>query len=136
MNLSRPTLALAALLITSSGALAAESGADQDWLTDQGGCKLVEPESSRGLVLTPIWDRKCVDGFLSGQGVLKMGPLTYTGEFKQGQIVSGEMTMADTSFKGEFKDNMPARGVLKNPGGTTTAAFDKQGRCRWIRRRS
>jgi hypothetical protein len=127
VSLSRPTLALACLLITSSGALAAESDTDQAWLTDQGGCKLVEPEIFKGLVLAPIWDGKCVDGFLSGQGVLKIGRLTYTGEFKQGQIVSGEMTTDEKSFTGEFKDNMPARGVLKNPGGTTTATFDKQG---------
>jgi hypothetical protein len=127
VNLSRPILALAALTVTWSGALAAESDADQDWLTDQSGCKLVEPESSKGLVLKPIWDGKCVDGFLSGQGVLKMGPMTYTGEFKQGQIASGEATFGDTTFKGEFKDNMPARGVLENPSGTITAAFDKLG---------
>ena len=127
MNLCRPTLALAALIIGSYGALAAESDADKTWISDQSGCKLVEPERARGVVLKPIWDGECVDGFLSGPGMLKMGPVTYTGEFKNGQMLTGEMTMGDVSFKGEFKDNMPGRGVLKNPGATITAVVDKDG---------
>lgn len=127
MNLCRPTVALAALMISSSGALAAESDADKTWLTDQSGCKLVEPESSRGVVLKPLWDGECVDGFLSGQGTLKLGPITYTGEFKQGQILTGELTFREMTFKGEFNDNTPSRGAAKYAGTTITGVFDKDG---------
>jgi hypothetical protein len=78
-------------------ALAAEPDADRTWLSYASGCKLVEPERSRGVVLKPIWDGECVDGFLSGHGTLKMGPVTYTGEFQQGRIVTGEMVLGEWS---------------------------------------
>jgi len=107
VSLSRPTLALAALVIgSSSGAFAVESDADKTWISDQNDCKLLEPEKFKGVVLKPLWDGACVDGFLSGRGTLKLGPVTYAGE---------------------FKDNMPSHGVFKHPGATITATFDKDG---------
>jgi hypothetical protein len=127
VSLSRPTLALAVLIIGSSGALAAESDADKAWLMDQNGCKLVEPDSARGVVLKPVWEGECIDGFLGGQGTLKLGPITYTGEFKRGQIVTGELLFREMTFKGEFIDNTPSRGTAKYGGTTITGVFDKEG---------
>ncbi len=130
MNLSRPTLALAALIISSAGALAAEADANQTLITDQNGCKVVEPEKFRGMVVKASWDGACVDGFVSGQGELKIGPLTYTGEFTQGQMTNGKLAFPDGhgSFEGEFKDNWPTgRGVATGPEQTVRGVFDKEG---------
>lgn len=129
MNDFRSTLALAALIIGSSGTLAAEGGADQNWLTDQSGCKAVAPQKTTGMAIKATWDGACVDGLISGKGALKVGPVTYTGDFKQGQIASGELTMpGGGSYVGEFVDNSPAgRGVFKFPNMSLTATFGRNG---------
>lgn len=130
MNLSRPILALAALIISSSAALAADADANQAWVTDQNGCKVVEPERIRGMVAKASWDGACVDGFISGRGELKIGPMTYTGEFTRGEMVSGKLAFPDGYgiFEGEFKNNWPdGRGVATRPEQTIRGVFDKEG---------
>jgi hypothetical protein len=130
VNLPRLTFALATLLMSSSAALAAEADADPNVLTDQNGCKVVRPEVMLGVVIKASWEGACVDGFVSGKGTLKIGPTTYTGEFEQGQIVTGEMTTpgGGGTFEGEFKANLPAgRGVYKRQGIAVSGVFDKDG---------
>src|SRR4029453_18041254 len=99
MNAFRPTLALAALILSSLGALAGEVAAHQQSLADINGCKAVVPEKSTGVALKLAWNGACVDGLLSGKGTLQIGPARFIGEFKRGQIVSGgKMTsLANTS---------------------------------------
>src|SRR6185436_17170323 len=127
MNVFRPAVGLIALMLS---ALACGADADQRWLTDDKGCKAVAPDKAKGIAVKLIWDGACVDGFVSGKGTLQMGPGTFTGEFKQGQILNGGKLVLDaaTSYVGEFVDNMPAgRGVYKYAGVTVTGIFDKDG---------
>lgn len=131
MSIFRSTLALAAIMFNSLGALAGEVAADQQSLMDINGCKAVAPEQFRGIALKLAWNGACVDGLLSGKGTLQIGHASFTGEFKRGQIVSGGKLTSDanaSSYVGEFVDNTPAgRGVYKDAEATVTAVFAKEG---------
>ena len=104
------------VLLLCSPAIAAEDPV-ATWLSDANGCKFLAPRDDPP-PRQMRWDGTCVDGYLSGKGTADFGSVTFQGEFSQGLIVSGELTMRNFSYRGEFKKNRPAgHGVLSFPNG-------------------
>jgi hypothetical protein len=66
-------LLIAALLypICSINVVAQVAADDAEWLVDASGCKFLNP-SKDATPLSIQWDGKCVDGFVSGAGELKI----------------------------------------------------------------
>jgi len=115
-----PRLALLAMLLSCdiSGS-AQESPKQPRWLEDAKGCKFLDPD--RRYPLEPIsWSGECVNGFVEGKGdvVLELRKWTYSGTFRQGQLVEGKNARDNGTYEGRFKNNsLSGRGTLTGKNG-------------------
>jgi hypothetical protein len=115
--------------LCSINAVAQVAADDAEWLVDPSGCKFLNP-SDDSAPLPIQWDGKCVDGFVSGPGELKIEgrlPMVYRGDFAAGRIVRGSFQLPMVSYEGEFLDNAPhGRGTMKLPDGlVASGSFEK-----------
>lgn len=119
--------------LCSTNVAAQGAAADAAWLVDASGCKFLDPstDSASGQDSTPRsfrWDGKCVDGFISGPGELRIEhlPILYRGDFANGRIVTGSVQVGPVTYQGEFLDNAPhGRGTMTLPDGrVATGPFE------------
>lgn len=103
---------------------AAAADAEPRWLLDTHGCKFLNPYPSDVAPFTIEWTGQCVDGYVSGQGEIRLPPdLTYRGEFVQGRILKGSAELRGEIYEGEFLDNRPhGRGTSRSPTGSAITA--------------
>lgn len=91
---------------------------DATWLKDANGCQFLKPDGAPSNV-TIEWDGQCVDGYVAGQGTIKVDGVSFKGEFTQGRLPNGEINAPDgTSYVGDLQDNNPrGQGRLNKPSG-------------------
>jgi len=91
-----------------------ESSPGSRWLQDASGCKFLDLEM-RYPAEVITWSGICVDGFVDGRGevTLSLRRWTFSGVFRQGQIIEGKNVRTNGTYEGEFKSNLPdGRGTL------------------------
>jgi hypothetical protein len=105
---------------------------NERWLADANGCKFISPAPDTRAPDSPFsWTGACVDGFLSGPGVLSTADKTVVlrGEFTSGRIANGTLAMPFVVYEGEFRDNIPhGDGSLRFADGSVLKAKFVDGR--------